>query len=511
MQQGQSGSELQRIAALHSYDILDTAEEKEFNDLVELAAMICNCPASAISFVDKDRQWFKAHKNIPVRQSSLSESFCAQTIQQNDVMIIEDASKHPHFKTYPSVIAEPGIRFYAGSPVVSATGQNIGSICVIDMQPRKLNSDQVKALQMLSAQVSKLLELRLVNKKLQRRSNQLVRSAESYRDFFNNAPFPQWIFNLEKLSFLAVNKASVQLYGYTEKEFQQMNMLEIVSDDRSQYDRINGELRQFNKSRFIDTHRKKDGTKIVVEVTVNYIHYGQPEMIIATIIDLSEKLHLQEKITTYQEETDRKVQHATLFAQSQEREYLGKELHDNINQMIASAGLYLDLAYTRDDMRLDLIKRSKEHLITVMRAIRDLSSKMAASSPHGLDLADAVEELLGPYYLSGSFKLNYSASGDLHSLPVDMKIAMLRILQEAIHNVAKYAHASEVTIELEVDNPVRLLIRDNGQGFDVSAQRSGIGIRNIHERARQFRGTAQIDSAPGKGCEVRFCLPLGLV
>ena len=161
-----------RIKELYTYDILDTTSEKNFDDLVELASQICKCPIAMISFVDKDRQWFKAKKNIPKTESDRASAFCAHTILSNEILLVNDTKMDERFADNPNVTGKMQIGFYAGAPIISATGHRLGSVCVVDNIKRQdLNAEQLRALQIIAGQVSQLLELRLKNKLLVRHTN----------------------------------------------------------------------------------------------------------------------------------------------------------------------------------------------------------------------------------------------------------------------------------------------------------------------------------------------------
>jgi hypothetical protein len=164
-----------RLLDLHLYDILDTPDEKEYDELRELAAQICNCPVSLISLIDKDRQWLKSKQGVNVSETSRELSFCSHTILEKKVMEVQDASLDKRFFDNPFVAGDMHIRFYAGAPIVSPTGQTLGTICVFDHQPRKLNDFQMRALEILSNQVTKLLELRLKSKVIEQRTSELIR------------------------------------------------------------------------------------------------------------------------------------------------------------------------------------------------------------------------------------------------------------------------------------------------------------------------------------------------
>jgi anti-sigma regulatory factor (Ser/Thr protein kinase) len=155
-----SASEAVRLAALRRYRILDTEPEKAFDDLVMLASQICGTPIALISLVDADRQWFKARIGVTVTETARSISFCSHAIEQPTLFVVRDATSDERFRENPLVTAEPCIRFYAGSPLVTDDGEALGTLCVLDRVPRTLTADQEMALEALKRQVLAQMELR---------------------------------------------------------------------------------------------------------------------------------------------------------------------------------------------------------------------------------------------------------------------------------------------------------------------------------------------------------------
>ncbi|SMG46412.1 Signal transduction histidine kinase [Marivirga sericea] len=153
-------NEKDRLSELRRLDILDSEREKEFDDLVELASIICKVPISLVTLVDTDRQWFKSKKGLDPDSTGRDVSFCGHAINQEEIFIIENAIADERFFDNPLVTGDPNIRFYAGMPIKSENGYNLGTLCVIDSKPKKLNELQIKALKVLGAQASKLIELR---------------------------------------------------------------------------------------------------------------------------------------------------------------------------------------------------------------------------------------------------------------------------------------------------------------------------------------------------------------
>ncbi len=149
-----------RLAALHAYRILDTDPEIAFDDLTLLASQICNTPIALISLVDEDRQWFKSRVGISASQTSRDIAFCAHAIRQPGLFIVPDAMLDERFRGNPLVTSDPHIRFYLGAPLLSREGEALGTLCVIDQQPRTLTAQQVEALEALRRQVMAQLKLR---------------------------------------------------------------------------------------------------------------------------------------------------------------------------------------------------------------------------------------------------------------------------------------------------------------------------------------------------------------
>jgi len=159
-------NEVERLAALKEYHILDTGTEQSYDDITTLAAHICEVPIAMISLVDEVRQWFKSRVGLEQQQTSRDVAFCAHAILQNEPFIVGDATKDRRFADNALVTGEPYIRFYIGIPLINPEGLALGTLCVVDHQPRQLSAAQQEALQALSRQVMALLELRRVSARL---------------------------------------------------------------------------------------------------------------------------------------------------------------------------------------------------------------------------------------------------------------------------------------------------------------------------------------------------------
>lgn len=153
-------NETERLSTLYTYGILDTPNETTFDEIVRLATYICQTPIALITLVDHNRQWFKAKEGMTVSETPRDIAFCAHTILQAEVLIVPDALADERFANNPLVTSDPHIRFYAGSPLVTAEGYAIGSLSVIDQVPRTLDAEQARSLPILARQVVAQLESR---------------------------------------------------------------------------------------------------------------------------------------------------------------------------------------------------------------------------------------------------------------------------------------------------------------------------------------------------------------
>lgn len=175
-------TEAERIAALHRYGILDSPREQVYDDIVKLAKTISDVPIALISLVDKDRQWFKAEVGLGVTETKRCMSFCSHAIGQPErFFIIPDATLDQRFADNPLVTASPCIRFYAGMPLVDDDGHALGTLCVIDRRPRRLNETQLDALKALARQAVRQIQ---IHHKLA----QLAESELRFNAFMNCSP-----------------------------------------------------------------------------------------------------------------------------------------------------------------------------------------------------------------------------------------------------------------------------------------------------------------------------------
>lgn len=195
--------EAARLAAVERYVILDTPPEPEFERLAELLKQIFQAPLVVISLIDDRRQWYKARVGIDAWEISRELAFCDYTVRQRDVMVVEDAREDPRFAGHPLVIGEPHIRSYLGAPLTSPDGYNVGTICIVDMKPRRFSDNEIEMLAKFADVVVSQFELRRIASRdgltgaLTRRAFEDAAAKELARFSRHGAPAALALFDLD--------------------------------------------------------------------------------------------------------------------------------------------------------------------------------------------------------------------------------------------------------------------------------------------------------------------------
>lgn len=297
LQTGAAANQLEsrRLQILAEYGILDTSPEVEFDRLVGLAAKLFSVPIVLVSLVDRDRQFFKANIGLDVCQTSRDVSFCAHAIASEDILFIPDASLDPRFWANRLVTGEPHIRFYAGKPLITPTGERLGTLCLIDTKPRGiLTSQERAALADIAALVMDRLELRRLESL--RKSNQAR---------FENiaATSPDAIICSDTRGQITFwNAAAHKLFGYSVEEVSHLCGDAIVAD--SWLDRYNAELRRLDRGEPMELAkrtlelpaRRKDGTEFPAEFSLSTWSQGGIKNVGAIVRDVSDRRANEERL-----------------------------------------------------------------------------------------------------------------------------------------------------------------------------------------------------------------------
>ena len=236
---------------------------------------------------------------------------------------------------------------------------------------------------------------------------------------------------------------------------------------------------------------------------------GKAYRMIGAAQDVTEKKRLEEELLNQQ----KAITQATISTQEKERTEISKELHDNVNQVLTTTKLYLDLAIANPELKDELIAKSSKNIISVITEIRKLSQSLMIPSLEDLGLLDSIEDLVESINATKKIHAVFVHEKiDESVLSENQKLTLFRIAQEALNNIIRHANATRTTIELSNNkNRVQLIIKDNGQGFDAFSTKKGAGLNNIRNRVYLLSGHLTINTHPGKGCTLVVELPHRLV
>jgi two-component system sensor histidine kinase UhpB len=229
---------------------------------------------------------------------------------------------------------------------------------------------------------------------------------------------------------------------------------------------------------------------------------NKPIRLIGAMQDLTDRRKLEQQLTDEKINKQKQLTQATIEGQEKERSEISKELHDNINQILVTIKLYLELALDDRSLKDDLIKRSSEKILYCINEIRTLSKSLAPPSLNEYGLVEAITELIENIRLTKTFNIDLKVKLDsINQFSSLQQLYIYRIIQEQLNNIIKHANAKKVSVELIENYPfIDLIIQDDGKGFNPKEKSGGIGLTNIQNRAELLNGTLEITSAPNEGC-----------
>ncbi|HVU97704.1 MAG TPA: PAS domain S-box protein [Puia sp.] len=341
----------------------------------------------------------------------------------------------------------------------------------------------------------------------------LRESEERYRELFNNNPMPMWVFDAKSFRFLEANSSAVQHYGYTHEEFLGKSLADIRLDGNRDELRVEVEAvreKRDGVKKGIRQHVKKNGEIIFVDIAWHSISYKNQPAVLVLANDVTERIQLENELNEQRVTRQRQITEAVILAQEKERTEIGKELHDNVNQILGASNLYINTAMTDDEMRQELLERSTELVSKAINEIRKISKSLITPGLREIGLIESVEDVIDDMKLA---RADLGIELDLQNITEEQiedkrKLTVFRIVQEQLNNIVKHARATRVLIRLSMEgSDLVVTVADNGVGFDVGRHRKGVGITNIISRAELFSGTVEIQSQPGEGTTLTVSLP----
>lgn len=338
---------------------------------------------------------------------------------------------------------------------------------------------------------------------------QLKESEKKYKSLFHLSPIPMWVFDTNTYCFLDINEAAIRQYGYSRAEFLAMTVMHIRPAEDIPFIEQKIQTNKRTGYHFEGTvkHLKKNGELILVSIQGNDIDFDGKDARIILATDVSEMIKAEEAL----KKQDQEITKAIIKAQERERFQIEGELHDNVNQILATAQLYLQMIKTFSDDRVEAwTEKARTYIGSAIEEIRRISHSLAPASFIESSLKDAFDTLLRTINVDNRYKITctYEKFNEVSEVSSDIQLNLFRILQEQLKNITRYAEATRIDISLNMDkNKITMRIYDNGKGFDTEVVKRGIGLSNIKKRTELFQGIFKLNSAVGKGCEIIIEIP----
>jgi two-component system sensor histidine kinase UhpB len=278
------------------------------------------------------------------------------------------------------------------------------------------------------------------------------------------------------------------------------SVLDSAKTDRQTYTRGNWK------------HRKKNGDVIRVEIFSHQIHFNGRAAMLVLANDVTLSVELQEQLDRERNVRQQEVMRATVEMQEKARKEISNELHDNVNQLLGAAKLYLESGEPGEPLREEYRQESRAIIQTAIEEIRKLTRSLTPPMLSETGLIGAIEALILRMRKLESFGIHFRHEGFAgRAFDPAFELAAYRIVQEQTNNIIKYANATEISVLVRADERMLYItVSDNGIGFDTATTTKGVGFTNIINRSTVYQGQVRINAAPGKGCvlEVGLHIPL---
>lgn len=510
--------EAARLAALRSACILDTPPEERFDRITRLASKIFDVPIALVSLVDADRQWFKSRVGLTATETPRDMSFCAHTILGADVMMVENATEDERFADNPLVTGDPSIRFYAGCPLTAGDGNRLGTLCLIDRQPRRLSDEQLAVLRDLAAIVSNEIGALELNEALTRQREIETR----LHTLMDNVA--DGILMLDSACCIeAFNPAAEHTFGCTAQDVIGTYCGTLLSQDILDPKQV---LREPGDSATIEVLCKRhDASNFPAEFSITAMQIDGERKYSLIVRDISRRKEAEAKLRTLDQARRKFFSTAT------------HELRTPLASMAGFTELLLQREFdhaTRQDL-LSRIHRQTGEMLKLINGMLDLA-RVEAGEGEDFDIREqriepiieqTVAELGG---LNAQQRIRVDIPSGLPTVPCDA--AKLRqALANIVGNSLKYASGdSEIVISACMDKRDRrvamcLRVTDHGIGMtseqlariferfyranpDGSIPGTGLGMAIVKEIVEAHAGVVEVASMPGAGTEVAIRIPL---
>jgi PAS domain S-box-containing protein len=436
---------------------------------------------------------------------------CGTAMWQKETIIVEDINTHPLWDQCKSLALQHGLQSCWSLPIIHTSGKVMGSFAIYYKKPKDPSLAELNTLERIRNIIRILMEYHWSLDEIKKVNERFDIVIKATHDLI-------WDWNLEENIIYRDPLGLKTVYGVTDNtsiEKIEQWLSHIHPDDLDRVQKIVEDILQAKEQNNFDVEyrfRRDDGSYSFVfdRGMILRNEEGKPVRMIGAAQNITERKYLEEELLRNELGKQKAINQATVDSQEMERTEIGKELHDNVNQILTTTKLYLDLALSNNELKDELIEKSSKNIISVINEIRQLSRSLMDPTIGDLGLIDSVNDLIENINLTRKLHVTLASDQRLETfLNKNQKLTIFRILQEALNNAMKHAKAITVQIGLKlVNNTVLVTIKDDGIGFDPSLIKMGAGLKNIQNRVYLIGGTYSILSAPKKGCEIIINFPV---
>lgn len=333
---------------------------------------------------------------------------------------------------------------------------------------------------------------------------QLKESEKVFSDLFYFSQQPTIVYDPANFKIVQANKATLDYLGYTEDEFLELTILDLKEDPEVERAREN--LKHINDdniiiNRQISRYKKKNGEVMDMEIFSEPIVLNNKNFRCIVAVNVTEKMLHEQRMLK-----------AIIKTQEDERYEIGRELHDNVGQILITALINLGMLKKHINFDgIDWFEKTKESMNLAVKEVRNLSHRIAPNFADDTTFFEATKRLFSTFNADNTYEINlvFEDKAKLFPLNVDIQLSLYRILQEQLKNIIKYAKAQTIDLEVSIDNNVLLMsLTDDGTGFEKKNVNEGIGFANIKRRVEILSGTFEVFSSLGNGCRIQVRIPL---
>jgi len=436
---------------------------------------------------------------------------CGTAMWRKETVIVEDINTHPLWEQYKSLALQHGLQSCWSLPIVHTSGKVMGSFAIYYKKVKGPSQAELNTLERIRNIIRILMEYHWSLDEIKKVNERFDIVIKATHDLI-------WDWNLETNIIYRDPLGLKTVYGIddnTSIEKIEQWLSRIHPDDLCHVHKTVVEILQAKEPNVFDVEyrfRRNDGSYSFVydRGMILRNEEGKPVRMIGAAQNITERKHLEEELLRNELEKQKAINQATVDSQEIERTEIGKELHDNVNQILTTTKLYLDLALSNNGLKDELIEKSSKNIISVINEIRQLSRSLMDPTIGDLGLIDSINDLIENINLTRKLHVSFTASQSLETLlNKNQKLTVFRILQEALNNAMKHAKAAKVDINFkQFGDMIMVSIKDDGVGFNPAAVKMGAGLKNIQNRVYLISGTYTIRSAPNKGCEIIINFPI---